>query len=149
MGQGNCQSSGHAAKQNEQFGGILMTFKKLPLWLSWQRIHLQCGRPGFDAWVGKIPWRRERLYTPGFWPGEFHGLYSPWGHKVSDTTEQLSFSKKHKPRVLPTPCWHLKHRGCLVIGSREERKKTQWDFIAHSVVKNPPSKTGKVGPILG
>ena len=24
--------------------------------------------------VGKIPWRRERLPTPGFWPGEFHGL---------------------------------------------------------------------------
>ena len=25
------------------------------------RIHLQCARLGFDAWVGKIPWRRERL----------------------------------------------------------------------------------------
>ena len=25
-------------------------------------------------WVGKIPWRKERLPTPGFWPGEFHGL---------------------------------------------------------------------------
>ena len=22
----------------------------------------------------KIPWRRERLPTPVFWPGEFHGL---------------------------------------------------------------------------
>ena len=22
-------------------------------------IHLQCRRPGFDPWVGKIPWRRE------------------------------------------------------------------------------------------
>ena len=29
-----------------------------------------CGRPGFDPWVGKIPWRRERLPTPVFWPGE-------------------------------------------------------------------------------
>ena len=26
--------------------------------------------PGFDPWVGKIPWRRERLLTPVFWPGE-------------------------------------------------------------------------------
>ena len=25
-----------------------------------------------------------------FWPGEFHGLYGPWGHKESDTTERLS-----------------------------------------------------------
>ena len=33
----------------------------LPLWLSWWRIHPQCGRPGWDPWVGKIPWRREWL----------------------------------------------------------------------------------------
>ena len=44
-------------------------------------LRLQCGRPGFNPWVGKIPWRRERLPTPVSWPGEFHGLYSPWGHK--------------------------------------------------------------------
>ena len=42
------------------------------------------------GWTGKIPWRRERLPTPVFWPGEFHGLYSPWGHKELDTTEWLS-----------------------------------------------------------
>ena len=52
---------------------------------------LQCRRPGFDPWVGKIPWRRERLPTPVFWPGEFHGLCSPWGCKESDTTERLHF----------------------------------------------------------
>ena len=54
-----------------------------------KRICLQCGRPGFNPWVGKIPWRRERLLTPVFWPGEFHGLYSPWGHKELDRTERL------------------------------------------------------------
>ena len=32
-------------------------------------------------------WRRERLPTPVFWPREFHGLYSPWGHKESDVAE--------------------------------------------------------------
>ena len=62
----------------------------LPLWLSWQRIHLQCRILGFNPWVGKIPWRRERLHTPIFWPGEFHGLYSPWGRKESDMTEGFS-----------------------------------------------------------
>ena len=67
----------------------------LPLWLSWQRIRLQCGRPGFDPCVGKIPWRRERLLTPGFWSGEFHGLYNPWGLKGSDITERLSLSLFH------------------------------------------------------
>ena len=33
----------------------------LPWWLSWERIHLQCGRPEFYSWVTKIPRRRERL----------------------------------------------------------------------------------------
>ena len=42
-----------------------------------KRIRLQCGRPEFNPWVGKIPWRREKLPTPVFWPGEFHELYSP------------------------------------------------------------------------
>ena len=28
---------------------------------------------GFDPWVGKIPWRRERQPTPVFLPGESHG----------------------------------------------------------------------------
>ena len=27
-----------------------------------------------------------------FWPGEFHGLYSPWGHKGSDTTFLMSYN---------------------------------------------------------
>ena len=33
------------------------------------------------------PWRREQLPTPVFWPGEFHGLYNPWGRKELDSTE--------------------------------------------------------------
>ena len=43
-------------------------------------------RPGFDLWVGKMPWRREWQLIPVFLPGEFHGQrslagYSPWGRK--------------------------------------------------------------------
>ena len=64
----------------------------LPWWLSWLRIHLQCRWRGFNPWVEKIPWRREQLSMPGFWPGEFHGLYSPQGSKELDTTVQLSLS---------------------------------------------------------
>ena len=38
-----------------------------PPWqLSWSRIHLQCRRPQFNSWVGKILWRRDRLSTPLF-----------------------------------------------------------------------------------
>ena len=54
--------------------------------------YLQCGRPGFDPWVRKIPWRRKWQPTPVFLPGESHEWrslvgYSPWGCKESDTTE--------------------------------------------------------------
>ena len=59
------------------------------------KIHPQCGRLGFDPWVGKILWRRERLPSSVFWPRESQGLYSSWGHKDSDTTEQLSLYLPH------------------------------------------------------
>ena len=58
------------------------------------------GTPGFNPWVGKIPWRRKRLLTPVFWPGESHGLYSPWYHKGSDMTEQLSPCIVEKSKVV-------------------------------------------------
>ena len=66
----------------------------LPEWL---RICLQCGSPGFDPWVRKIPWRREWQPTPVFLPGESQGQrslggYSPWGGKELDTTKQLTLS---------------------------------------------------------
>ena len=49
-------------------------------------------RPGFDPWVGKIPWRRAWPPTLVFSPGEFPwieepGGYSPRGHKGLDTTK--------------------------------------------------------------
>ena len=64
----------------------------LPWWLRGYSVCLECRRPGFNPWVGKIPQRKEGLPTPVFWPGEFHGLYSPRGCKELDTAEQLSLS---------------------------------------------------------
>ena len=60
----------------------------------------QCRRPGFDPWVRKISWRRERLPTPVFLPGKSHGQrslvgYSQWGHKESDTAERLKHTHTH------------------------------------------------------
>ena len=39
---------------------------------------LQCRRPWFDSWVGKFPWRRDRLPTPVFlsFPGGSEGKES-------------------------------------------------------------------------
>ena len=36
------------------------------------------------------PLEKGTILTPVFWPGECHGLYSPWGRKELDMTERLS-----------------------------------------------------------
>ena len=69
----------------------------LPCWLRQSRICLQCRRPGFDPWVGKISGRRKWLPIRVFLPGEFHGQrtlvgYSPQDCKESDMAEQLSLT---------------------------------------------------------
>ena len=50
------------------------------------------GGPGFDAWVGKVHWKRKWQPAPVLLPGKSHGWrspvsYSSWGHKELDTTE--------------------------------------------------------------
>ena len=68
----------------------------MPWWLRQWRVCLQCGRPVFGPWVGKILWRRKWQPTPVFFLGESRGWrsltgYSPWGCKELDTTERLHF----------------------------------------------------------
>ena len=83
-------------------------------------------RPGFDPWVGKIPWTKEWQPTPVFLPGEFHGQrslvgYSPQGHKESDMTERLT---RHNFQVKP-----------LYLLSHSCRKTDSWQ--PHG--RGPPS----------
>ena len=54
-----------------------------------------------ETWVGKLLWRREWQPTLVFLPREFHEQrslagHSPWGHKESDTTEQLTLTHSLK-----------------------------------------------------
>ena len=56
---------------------------------------LQCGRPRFNPWVGKIPWKRKWQPTSVFLPGKSHGRrslvgYTSGGCKELDTTERLT-----------------------------------------------------------
>ena len=57
-----------------------------------------CGRPGFNPWVGKIPWRRKWQPTPVLLPRKSHGWRSllqatvHGGHKDSGMTERLHFN---------------------------------------------------------
>ena len=67
----------------------------LAWWFRWLRICLQCGRPRFDPWMGKIPWRRKWQPTQIFLPRKAYGQRSlvgssPRHPKESDTTEQLT-----------------------------------------------------------
>ena len=39
-------------------------------------IYLQCRKPRFDPWAGKIPWRKGWLPTLVFLPGKPHGQRS-------------------------------------------------------------------------
>ena len=52
------------------------------------------GDPGSIPGLGRFPWRKKWKPTPVLLPGKSHGRWSlvgycPWGHKESDTTEQL------------------------------------------------------------
>ena len=60
-------------------------------------LELPCGSAGKESAcnvgdLGSIPGlgrslEKGKATTPVFWPGAFHGLYSLWGRKESDTTE--------------------------------------------------------------
>ena len=48
-----------------------------------------------ETWVRSLGWeyplgKGKATHSIIFWPGEFHRLNSPWGHKELDTTERLS-----------------------------------------------------------
>ena len=72
----------------------------LSRWLSGKEFTCPCWRQvdknsilGLERSPGKKKWQP----TPVFLPWKFHGQrnlvgYSPWGHKESDTTEQLTLS---------------------------------------------------------
>ncbi len=62
---------------------------------------LKCLPAMWETWVRSLgqedPLEEEMATNPVFMPGKSHGPrslvgYSPWGHKESDTTEQLSYA---------------------------------------------------------
>ena len=110
---------GNIFPQNLKIGLIIwwpLSRASLVAQLAW-RIRSQCGRPGFDSWVGKIPWRR-RLPTPVFWVWEFHGPYSSWGRS------QTRLSDFYFTSWYYTAAWEPLHftlrRGSGVLGKTVE-----------------------------
>ena len=69
---------------------------RLPWWPGRYSVCPQRGRPRFDPWVGKIPWRRKWQPTPVLLSGKSQGRrslvgYSPRGPKELETIEGLHF----------------------------------------------------------
>ena len=62
-------------------------FLRFPCGSAGKKSACSAGDLGSIPGLGRSPGEGKRLPTPIFWPGEFHGLYSPWGHKESDMTE--------------------------------------------------------------
>ena len=60
------------------------------------------GRPGFDPWVGKNPWRRAWQPTPVFLPGE-----SPWTEEPGELQSMGSQRVRHN--------WATKHAHTLSV----------------------------------
>ena len=81
----------------------------------------------WGTWVRSLGWedpleKGMATYTPVFLPGELHRQrslvsYSSWGHKESDTTEQLTLSHSTLITIWPT-C----HR-CLLNENHEGGEK--------------------------
>ena len=67
-----------------------------------QLVKIPPAKAGEEIWVQSLGWedplKKGKATTPVLWPGEFHGLYSSWGRKGSDTTETSSLSlSKEQP----------------------------------------------------
>jgi len=83
------------------FNTYFLSVSALSLYLNlFLPLGFPCGSAGKESacnartWVWFLGWKdpleKGKVPTPVFWPGKFHGLYSPWGCKESNTTEWLS-----------------------------------------------------------
>jgi len=80
------------------------SLKGFPCGLAGKESACNAGDLGSIPGLGRSPGERKGYPTPVFWPGEFHGLYSPRGRKESDMVEQLSLSLHFPPtNILRVP----------------------------------------------
>ena len=114
------------------------------LWLSWWRICPQCGRPGFDPWVGRFP-REGKGYRL-----QYSGLENSMdsivhGVTESDTTERLSLSLhgfwERKTTEEECPFHHVIWSTCLFPGNADLDHLAEVVFVRlfHSQVTLSPS----------
>ena len=99
----------------------------------------------WETWVQSLGWEetleKGKATTPVFWPGEFHGLNSPGGHKELDMTEQLSLThwKIHPLKVYKSVVFRIVTEYCsyhhsLILQHFQRPKETSYTikFTSHS-----------------
>ena len=74
--------------------GIFGQFSGFPYGSAGKESVCSVGDLGSTPGLGRSLGEGKGHPHPVFWPGEFHELFSPWGHKESDTTERLSLLAK-------------------------------------------------------
>ena len=92
-----------------------------------------------------------------WWPGEFHGPYSPWGHKELDTTERLSLFhftaiiwllRWHSGKNLPANAGDVRDVG-LIPGSGRSPGVGNGNPLQYSCLENPMDREGQWATVYG
>ena len=131
-----------------------------PLHYSWASLVAQLVKnllAMWETWVWslgwEIPWRSERLPTPVFWPGEFHGLYSPWGRKELDMKSdfhfhfhQVTISINERAEIksllskwgqtLPWQANHLSRSAAHITDVSDDATVKRWHMVWSALVMN-------------
>ena len=110
--------------------GSITRVKGFPCGSAGKEFACNLGDLGSIPGSGRFPWRRERLPTPVFWPGEFNGLYSPWDRKESGTTERPSFS------CSLSPGWKTAGPGRAIHYTREHISTSKCSSQIHKCLLN-------------
>ena len=110
---------GHSSRNHGRLPWGLRGWSSRP-----QRLH---------PWAGKMPRRREWHPTPAFWPGDGQRSLagcSTWGHKESDTTEQLTLSLHSTYNtVIPIAKSEIRAACHRLPSAVEERHCFFWDQV--------------------
>ena len=103
-----------------------------------------------ETWAWSLDWEdlleKGRATHSSIWPGEFRGLYSPWGCNELDMTEWLSLHPDKKKWInteVAHLLWLLKKAGwgifypwwskgllfCVIMSARTFQKENPWSQI--------------------
>ena len=89
----------------------------------------------WETWVRSLGWEdpleKGKATHSRFWPGEFHGLYSPWGSKESDTDEDEWLSLHRM--------WHQK----TMVGEWRSKAGKRKKPIKREFTRQTSPRTGK------